>query len=145
MANSKKAPADAVTSAEAAGTALGGSIPAFDSIKQKEDSQGILALLLHGESNAQSAAELARIMGFKDSRPITKEIYRLRLLGAPLCATGKGYFLPNDTSELARYTRAFDRRLRQIRATREALNDMLNEATGQTTIDAEDGGERAEA
>ena len=129
-----KAPADAVNIDEgAAGMALGGSIPVSDNTKRTQTSQGILHLLSVGESNAISAAELARVLGW-NARSVTLEINRLRLAGVAICASGAGYFLPADAADIARYARSFDRRLKQMHATRAALDNALTAATGQSTL-----------
>ena len=96
--------------------------------------QGICALLLHGEANAQTATELARITG-RTPREITRAIQRARLTGKPICASGAGFFLASDARELARYVRGLDRRLHEIRRTLEAMDDVLAAATGQTRME----------
>lgn len=117
-----------------AGMACKDTLPAFDSITVVGDRQGICALLLQGETNALTAAELARLAG-QTPRDVTRSIQRARLAGKPICASGAGYFLASDAAELARCVRGLDRRLREIRRTREALGDILQEMTGQLHID----------
>lgn len=134
MAKHEKAPADAVNIDEgAAGMALGSSIPVFDCTERARGKQGIFWLLLCGEQNAQSAGELAQIAGCKP-REVTREIEQLRLDGVPVCAGRYGYFIAGNTAELERYCKAFNRRLRSIKATAAALGDMIAEAAGQETI-----------
>lgn len=81
-------------------------------------------LLLVGESNAITAAALARITG-QTPREVTRAIQRARLAGKPICASGTGFFLASDSRELARYVRGLDRRMREIRRTRDAVADQL--------------------
>ena len=96
-------------------------------------SQGICALLLQGEANALTAAELARLAG-QTPRDVTRSIQRARLAGKPICASGAGYFLASDAAELARCVRGLDRRLREIRRTREALGDILQKTAGRESV-----------
>lgn len=108
--------------------------PKSKNITSTKNRQGICGLLLRGESNAITAAELARITG-QTPREVTRAIQRARLAGKPICASGTGFFLASDSRELARYVRGLDRRLGEIRRTREALGDVLAAATGQTCVE----------
>ncbi len=59
----------------------------------------IKELLKTGEVNAISAAELAKITGL-EVRAVMHGIRHERMLGAPICSSSKGYFLPADKYEL---------------------------------------------
>ena len=58
-----------------------------------------------GESNAISAKQLARDLGFseKDTRQVRTTIRELRRLGEPVLASTDGYFLPNSYDEADRW------------------------------------------
>ena len=58
-----------------------------------------------GESNAISAKQLARDLGFseKDTRTVRTIIRELRRLGEPVLASTDGYFLPNSYDEADRF------------------------------------------
>ena len=101
---------------------------------------GVVALLSVGEDNALSARELAGVMGW-NVRDVTRAIQRARVAGAPICASSSGYYLGGNADELRRYVRALDRRLREIRKTREGLGRALDAATGQTRLELPSGEE----
>ena len=98
----------------------------------------IADVLQYGEENAVPGRYLVKLLGLKDSRELTKIIERERRAGVPICAstsgTHPGYYLAEDAAELERYLRSLDRRLRQIRRTREACSDTLLQLTGQQRI-----------
>ena len=95
---------------------------------------GIKDLLLHGEGHAITARELSTMTG-RAEREITRSIQAARLGGVPICASGAGFFLAEDTVELKGYINALDRRLREIMRTREALAAALDGKIGQGRIE----------
>lgn len=95
--------------------------------------RGLQALLPKGRMNAVTAADLAALTGL-DPRQATREIQRMRLRGVPVCASSgenPGYWISNDSKEVAQYCKTLDRRLKNIRATREAVGNALAKMTGQ--------------
>lgn len=86
----------------------------------------IEALLLRGEANAVSTAQLVELTGYGSARQLQKQIEAERANGALiLSSTGGGYFLPADREEIRRYELTLRRRalstLRTLRAARKAL------------------------
>ena len=91
------------------------------------------------------AAETAACSGAAISCPhlITlespRQIERERRSGQPICAAvagnNRGYYLASNPAELQQYISALDRRLREIRRTRDACGDTLRQMTGQECIE----------
>lgn len=121
MDEKRNAPTGAATSAGAAAEKAAGntSIPVFNCNTTTVDRQAgkISRLLLHGEENAISGPELARIAG------VTPRTLRLMVdrerLQYPICASDFGYFLPDSGNkgalELQRFLRRMDSRCRANR------------------------------
>lgn len=97
--------------------------------------QRVFPLLGHGKENAVPGHELAALLGLSDLRELTRIVERERAAGIPVCATcdsqQPGYYLACEPSELAAYIRSLDRRLHNVRRTRDRLADTLEEMTGQ--------------
>ena len=95
-------------------------------------------VLPHGAGNAVDGQTLATAMGFKSVRELSRQIQRERLAGAPICAAvsgdSRGYYLTDEPAELRRYISALDRRLREVRRTRDACGDTLRRMTGQEVL-----------
>lgn len=95
-------------------------------------------ILLQGAENAIEGATLAAALGFKDRRALSKQIERERRSGQPICASvagnSRGYYLADDPGELQRYIRALDRRIREIRKTRDACGETFRRMTGQEVL-----------
>ena len=96
-------------------------------------------VLLTGAQNAIEGATLAVALGFKNRRALSKQIERERRSGQPICAAvsgnSRGYYLADDPDELQRYIRALDRRIREVRKTRDACDLTLQRMTGQEYIE----------
>ena len=139
MSENKKAPAGAGTPTKATETAaLGGvAISCLYSTTPASVRQ-VTAYLPIGASNAISCKELAAILGYKTLRLLSRQIQRERLAGAPICAAvsgdSRGYYLTDEPAELRRYISALDRRLREVRRTRDACGDTLRRMTGQEVL-----------
>lgn len=137
MSEKKNAQADAATSARAM-EEIERNSSHNQSITGCTVSQcGICSVLHEGQENALSAREIARITG-ATQREVTRAIEVARLSGNPVCACRWGYYLPETTDDLRHYVHAFDRRLRHIKNTRAALEDMIIKASGQTTLEGVD-------
>ena len=140
MSENKKAPAGAGTPAGVAETAAcsGAAISCPHLITLESPRQVVAAALLAGAENAIEGATLATTLGFKDRRALSKQIERERRSGQPICAAvagnSRGYYLASNPDELQRYIRALDRRLREIRRTRDACGDTLRRMTGQEVL-----------
>ncbi len=98
----------------------------------------VSSLLMTGEANAVPGKELAALLGVKDAREVSKLVDRDRRAGVPICASvsgeDRGYYLAATTAELERYLHSLDRRLKNIRLTREAVQSTLDQMTGQEAI-----------
>lgn len=122
------------------GTVSNTSIPIANYYTKGDNrNQGLFSILPQGEEYALTARELAQIANCTP-REITRAINRARLDGAPICACGRGFYFAVTLDELTRYCRAFNRRLRSMRATQEALTDTMNAVTGQQSIGEKGGG-----
>lgn len=98
----------------------------------------VAAYLPIGASNAISGKELAAILGYKNLRLLSRQIQCERLAGAPICAAvsgdSRGYYLASSPDELSAYLKALDRRLREVRRTRDACGDTLRRMSGQEVL-----------
>ena len=136
MSENKKAPAGAGTPTKATETvALGGATISCSYSTTPASVRQVTAYLPIGASNAISGKELAAILGYKT---LSRQIQRERLSGAPICAAvsgdSRGYYLASSPDELSAYLKALDRRLREVRRTRDACGDTLRRMTGQEVL-----------
>lgn len=96
-------------------------------------------LLSMGKEGAITGATLVQLLELKDLRELTQMIEAERRAGIPICATtnssGPGYFLADSPEELQAYLFSLDRRLHNIRQTRQHLEDTLCRLTSQERID----------
>lgn len=99
-------------------------------------------LLLHGQENAQSAADLAKLAGMRSTRELRLQVARERAAGALIlssCRDGNsGYYLPADgpagrlelnsfvSSMMSRGTRCF--------VAAQAARQALQQIEGQTNL-----------
>ena len=137
MNENKKALAGAGTPTGATETLGGAAISCLYSTTPATVRQ-VAAHLPVGASNAISGKELAAMLGYKSLRLLSRQIQRERLAGAPICAAvsgdSRGYYLTDEPTELRRYISALDRRLREVRRTRDACGDTLRRMTGQEVL-----------
>lgn len=139
MNENKKSPAGAGTPTGAAETAaLGAAASCPYLITPESPRQVVATALLAGAENAIEGTVLATTLGFKNRRALSKQIERERRSGQPICAAvagnNRGYYLARNPNELQRYIRALDRRLREIRRTRDACGDTLRRMIGQEIL-----------
>lgn len=77
-----------------------------------------------GRDNARTARELCTALGIR-RRDLTKQIERERREGVPICASCDanypGYYMAGNEGELADYVRSLDRRIKEVKRTRDAL------------------------
>lgn len=136
----KNARPTAATVEQAAGCDFGGQASRIEytTSGSKRQYGAVSSLLMTGEANAVPARELVGLLGVKGTREISKLVERERRAGAPICAAvsgeDRGYYLADTPAELARYLRSLDRRLKNIRLTREAVQATLDQMTGQEVI-----------
>lgn len=139
MSKNERARFTAATVKRAEAAAFSGAAASFDdnfitpmNVRQVAD------ILPHGAANAIDGQTLATAMGFKSVRELSKRIERERRAGQPICAAvsgeHKGYFL-GDPDELRLYLHSLDRRLREVRRTRDACSETLHRMSGQTIME----------
>lgn len=95
-----------------------------------------------GAENAIDGQTLAAILGFKTVRELSKQIERERRAGQPICASVSGehrWYFMGDPNELRLYLRSLDRRLREVRRTRDACEDTLRRMIGQEVLEGWNG------
>lgn len=139
MSKNEKARSTAATVKRAEAAALGGSAASFyGEFTTATNVRQVSAVLPHGAANAVDGQTLAAALGFKSVRELSKRIERERRAGQPICASvsgeHKGYFM-GDAGELQLYLRSLDRRLREVRRTRDAIGETLLRLGGQELIE----------
>ena len=96
-------------------------------------------LLSNGKAGAITGAELVKLLELKDLRELTQLVEAERRAGIPICAStdsaAPGYYLADGPDELAGYLSSLDRRLNNIRQTRQHLEDTLSRLTGQERLE----------
>lgn len=92
----------------------------------------IFSLLLEGEENALSAADLAMLAGYKNQRSMRMAIDREREQGLPVLASEAGYFRPaagnRGIAEVRRFIRRQDARATSNRKTTRKIREYLRSA-----------------
>lgn len=95
-------------------------------------------LLSMGRDGAITGARLVQLLELKDLRELTQLVEAERRAGIPICAstdnTAPGYFIASSPEELQDYISSLDRRLCNIRQTRQHLEDALCRLTSQEHI-----------
>lgn len=138
MPKNENARPTAATVKRAEAAAFSGTAASFcDEFTTAMNVRQVSDILPHGAANAIDGQALAAVLGFKSVRELSKRIERERRAGQPICAAvsgeHRGYFL-GDTDELRLYLRSLDRRLREVRRTRDACNATLCRMSGQTVL-----------
>ena len=139
MPENEKARSTAATVKRAEAAALGGSAASFyGDFTTTTPARQVADFLPHGAANAVDGRSFATAMGFKSVRELSKRIERERRAGQPICAAvsgeHRGYFI-GDTEELRLYLHSLDRRLREVRRTREAGGETLRRMSGQEIME----------
>lgn len=90
-----------------------------------------------GKTNAVPGKELARALGYKSVRALQEQIAAERIAGAVILSdpNGGGYYLSDDPSELAVFTRRMDSLARNTARAAQSAHRALDAATGQETMD----------
>lgn len=96
------------------------------------------SILLHGEENAISTADLVALTGAKNVRHLQRQIERERLRGALILSSADGgYFLPDfgekGRRELLIFVRTLQRRAFHTLQTLKAANKALRRADSEQT------------
>ena len=143
MNKNEKARSTAVTVKRAEAAALGGSAASFyGEFTTTTPARQVADFLPHGAANAVDGRSLATAMGFKSVRELSKRIERERRAGQPICAAvsgeHRGFFI-GDAEELRLYLHSLDRRLREVRRTRDAIVETLRRESGQMVLEGWNG------
>ena len=143
MSQNEKARSTAATVKRAEAAALGGSAASFyGEFTTTTPARQVADFLPHGAANAVDGRSLATAMGFKSVRELSKRIERERRAGQPICAAvsgeHRGYFI-GDAEELRLYLHSLDRRLIEVRRTRDAIVETLRRESGQMVLEGWNG------
>lgn len=138
MSQNEKTRSTAATVKRAEAAAFSGAAASFCSeLITTTPTRQVSDFLPHGAANAVDGRTLAAALGFKALRELSKQVERERRAGQPICASvsgeRRGYFM-GDPNELWLYLRSLDRRLREVRRTRDACEDTLRRMTGQEVL-----------
>ena len=136
MAKENARPAGGTAGAGQSGTATGKAHNSFnDFTTPAPQRQRLSDYLGRGKYSAVTGQQLAERTGLSDLRELTRLVEKERSAGVQVCATcdsqNPGYFLASGPEELAAYIKSLDRRLHNVRRTRDLLADTLEEMTGQ--------------
>lgn len=130
MNKNEKARSTAATVKRVEAAAFGGAAASFcEHSTTRKRARQVSDYLLNGAENALDAKTLAAAMEI-DRRTVTQRIEHERRAGAPICAAvdgvNRGYYLAADADELARYVRALDRRISEVKKTHAACRRTLD-------------------
>lgn len=136
----KTRPVAATTKRAEETAAFGGAATSFcEHFTTRKRARQVCDFLLTGAENALDSRTLAAMMKV-DRRTVTQRIERERRRGMPICAAvdgeSRGYFLAADADELARYVRALDRRISEVKKTRDACELTLRGMKKAVNADA---------
>lgn len=97
----------------------------------------VIDRLQAGRAYAITGEALAEALGC-NHRGVSLAVEKARKAGDPVCAScdsaRPGYYLAESPGELSSYLASLDRRLRETRRTREALQRTLDSMTGQVSL-----------
>ena len=130
MNKNEKTRSTAATVKRVEAAAFGGAAASFcEHSTTRKRARQVCDYLLTGAENALDAKTLAAAMEI-DRRTVTQRIERERRSGMPICAAvdgvNRGYYLAADADELARYVRALDRRISEVKKTHAACRRTLD-------------------
>ena len=140
MNKNEKTRSTAATVKRVEAAAFGGAAASFcEHFTTQNRARQVSDFLLTGAENALDSRTLAALMKI-DRRTVTQRIERERRSGMPICAAvdgeSRGYFLAADADELARYVRALDRRISEVKKTRNACKQTLQGMKKAVNADA---------
>ena len=141
MNKNEKTRSTAATVKRVEAAAFGGAAASFcEYFTTQNRARQVSDFLLTGAENALDARTLAALMKI-DRRTVTQRIERERRSGMPICAAvdgvNRGYYLAADADELARYVRALDRRISEVKKTRDACELTLRGMKKAVNADAD--------
>lgn len=92
-----------------------------------------------GAANAVDGKTLAAIMGYRTLRVLSREIQRERAAGQPICASvageRRGYYLAATPGEFSAYIQSLDRRIHEVRKTRDSCGASLRKMIEQEIVE----------
>lgn len=120
MTKTKKARSNAATLEQARERSLDG-VSFYSDNTTFPGARQVSVYLLHGEENAIPARDLAKLMGYADTRPLRFAVERERRAGNLILICKQGYFLPaldeqQREQEVRRFVHLMDARVRTNRA-----------------------------
>lgn len=127
----------AITEQAAGIAACSGAAISFTNCSMEKGPRQVHEVLLQGAENALDGRTLTIALGLKDRRELSKQVEWERRSGHPICASvagTRGYYLAANPAELQRYISSLDRRIRAVRATRDACAETLRRMSGQETM-----------
>ena len=139
MTGNKKRPTGAATPDRAGkdkGRVASNDVSRSQNSTDCERVQGLVLnhILPRGRENAVTGRELVGLLRLRSIRELTQLIERERRAGAPICASNDtalpGYYIAADERELAAYISSLDRRVKNIRLTRQYLKTTLKRMGG---------------
>lgn len=95
-------------------------------------------ILPKGKENAIAMKDLARVLGFANTRALRDDISKARENGAVICSTTKsgksGYFLPANREEIKEYLNTMERRAKSAFIAMRAAKKALEQIEGQGAL-----------
>ena len=93
--------------------------------------------LRYGKENAIQSKVLAEALGFRTVRDLQKQVERERAAGFVIISDpcGGGYYLTEDPTELARFTRTLNARAKNTIKAAQSAQIALDAATGQERME----------
>ena len=139
MNKNEKTRSTAATVKRVEAAAFGGAAASFcEHFTTQNRARQVSDFRLTGAENALDSRTLAAMMGI-DRRTVTQRIEHERRAGAPICAAvdgvNRGYYLAADADELARYVRALDRRISEVKKTHAASRRTLDAMKKAVNVD----------
>ena len=137
--SNEKAPTVGTTmEANQGGAMLSCCVSCNDNTILQESRQVVISdYLRHGGANAIPARELAKLTGWTP-REVTRAVEYERRHGVPICANGRGYFLPAWDHEVDTYLRSLQHREAEVKKTRQAV--AATQQVGLDDVQRADGG-----
>ena len=109
----------------------------------KLNSSKVFESLSMGAENAKTAKSLGSILGI-ESRSVSREIRRLRLMGIIILAESwgkiKGYYLPKDEEEIEIYYQKLNKRIKEIQKAVEPIEGYLKNRNFENNSTNQNGG-----
>ncbi len=96
----------------------------------KQNNTILIDYLSHGEENAYTARDLARLLGWRE-RDVTRSINALRKRGTIICSSVNGFFLPADDADISHFVRNMKGRIKDVEMAMKPALDYLENGGGE--------------